>query len=47
MGARIPRIIRQEILRLWLQGMPRDENAKINHVGYGTVTNVVNEATAI
>ncbi|HJT49302.1 MAG TPA: hypothetical protein VJ729_14050 [Nitrososphaeraceae archaeon] len=45
MGARIPRIIRQEILRRWLQGMPRDENAKINHVSNGTVTNVIKEAT--
>jgi hypothetical protein len=46
MGARIPRIIRQEVLRLWLQGIPRDENAKINHVSNGTVTNIVREDTA-
>ncbi|HJT48046.1 MAG TPA: hypothetical protein VJ729_07660 [Nitrososphaeraceae archaeon] len=45
MGARIPRMIRQEILGLWLQGIPRDENAKINQVSNGTVTNVIKEAT--
>ena len=38
MPARIPRRIRENVVTEWLKGMPRDENAKINGIGCGTVS---------
>jgi hypothetical protein len=32
MPARIPRNIQENVVREWLKGTPRDENAKINGI---------------
>ena len=44
MGAGIPRRIRQDVVKQWLNGISRDENAKINGIGHGSVTNIIKEA---
>lgn len=43
MPARIPRNIQENVVREWLKGTPRDENAKINGIGCGTVTAIVQD----
>ena len=44
MPAKIPRPIREQVLKQWLQGMSRDEIAKYNDIGAGTVTTIIKDA---
>jgi hypothetical protein len=43
MPARIPRRIRENVVTEWLKGIPRAENAKINGIGSGTVTKIIQD----
>ncbi len=42
--AKIPKSIRERVLRQWLQGMSRDQIAKDNDIGAGTVTAIIKDA---
>lgn len=44
MGGKIPRKIKEQVIRDWIQGLRRDRLAKKNRIGYGTVTKIINEA---
>jgi transcriptional regulator with XRE-family HTH domain len=43
MGRRIPRSIRIEVLKQWLEGVSRDQIAKNNDIAFGTVSNILQE----
>ena len=43
MGARIPREIRLELIRTWLQGKSRDQSANEVGIGDGTVSSTIKE----
>jgi hypothetical protein len=43
MGSKIPREIRLEVIRNWLQGKTRDQVAYEVHIGAGTVSGVIKE----
>ena len=42
--AKIPKSIRERVIKQWLQGMSRDEIAKNNDIGAGTVTAIIKDA---
>jgi chromosome segregation ATPase len=44
MPAKIPKSIREQVLKQWLQGMSRDQIAKDNDVGAGTVSAIIKDA---
>jgi len=44
MGGMVPRKVREQVLDLWVQGLPRQQIAKKTGVGEGTVTGIVDEA---
>jgi transcriptional regulator with XRE-family HTH domain len=44
MPAKIPKSIRERVIKQWLQGMSRDEIAKNNDIGAGTVTAIIKDA---
>ena len=44
MGTNIPFRIRKRVLRQWLEGDSRDQIAKDNDIGQGTVSAIVKEA---
>jgi transcriptional regulator with XRE-family HTH domain len=44
MPAKIPKSIREQVIKQWLQGMSRDEIAKNNDIGAGTVTAIIKDA---
>jgi hypothetical protein len=44
MGGTIPRTIREKVIGQWIQGLPREEIAKENGIGVGTVTAIINDA---
>ena len=44
MKAKIRKSIREQVLKQWLQGMSRDEIAKNNDIGAGTVTAIIKDA---
>jgi DNA-binding CsgD family transcriptional regulator len=44
MGAKIPKPIREQVIKQWLQGMSRDEIAKYNDIGAGTVSAIIKDA---
>ena len=44
MPAKIPKSIREQVLKQWLQGMSRDQIAKDNDVGAGTVSTIIKDA---
>ncbi len=44
MGSQTPRSIKAKVLEEWLQGLPRDYIAKINHISAGTVTNIIQQS---
>jgi chromosome segregation ATPase len=44
MPAKIPKSIREQVLKQWLQGMSRDQIAKDNDVGAGTVSSIIKDA---
>src|SRR5919205_2409629 len=43
MGGNIPRPIKIEVIKEWLQGKSRDQIAKEEGIGSGTVSNILNE----
>ncbi|MGB6628964.1 MAG: hypothetical protein WBE61_12615 [Nitrososphaeraceae archaeon] len=43
MGSNTPRQIKVEVIRRWLQGKRRDEIAKEEGIGAGTVSSIINE----
>ena len=45
MGGNIPRPIKVEVNRKWLQGKSRDQIAKEVGIGAGTVSSIINECT--
>jgi hypothetical protein len=45
MGRNIPRPIKVEVIRKWLQGKSRDQIAKEVGIGAGTVSSIINECT--
>jgi transposase len=46
MGGKIPRNIKIEVIRHWLNGLTREKIAKREDIGAGTVTGIVQEARA-
>jgi hypothetical protein len=44
MGAKIPKSIRERVIKQWLQGMSRDEIGKDNDIGAGTVSAIIKDA---
>ncbi|HEV2875846.1 MAG TPA: hypothetical protein VGW09_01065 [Nitrososphaeraceae archaeon] len=42
MGGKIPRKIKENVIREWILALPRDTIAKNNDIGTGTVTNIIN-----
>jgi len=43
MVKRIPRSIKVEVLKQWLEGVSRDQIAKNNDISFGTVSNILQE----
>ena len=43
MKHKVPRSIRERVIEQWLQGMSRDEIAKVNDIGAGTVTAIIKD----
>ena len=44
MPAKIPKPIREQVIKQWLQGMSRDEIAKYNDIGAGTISAIIKDA---
>src|SRR3712207_4930505 len=44
MKPKIPKSIRERVIKEWLQGMSRDEIAKDNDMGAGTVCAIIKDA---
>lgn len=44
MGGKIPRNIKEKVIRQWLQGWTRERIARENDIGAGTVTAIIKEA---
>jgi hypothetical protein len=44
MKPKVPRSIRERVIKQWLLGMSRDEIAKDNDIGAGTVTAIIKDA---
>jgi transcriptional regulator with XRE-family HTH domain len=44
MPAKIPKSIREQVIKQWLQGMSRDQIAKDNGIGTGTVSSIIKDA---
>jgi|GEM_PF-5953882 len=42
MGRKIPDDIRRKVLIAWLEGLPRQQIARDNQVGTGTVSEIIN-----
>jgi hypothetical protein len=43
MGGRIPELIRRNVFRQWLDGLPRKQIARDNQIGTGTVSEIIKE----
>jgi replicative superfamily II helicase len=41
MGGSIPYSIRRSVIKQWLEGLPRDQIAKVNQIATGTVSAIV------
>src|SRR5215208_2395953 len=44
METRIPKSIRERVIKQWLQAMSRDQIAKDNEIGSGTVSAIIKES---
>src|SRR5215210_3613885 len=44
MPAKIPKSIRERVIKQWLLGTSRDEIAKVNDIGAGTITTIIKDA---
>jgi transcriptional regulator with XRE-family HTH domain len=42
--SKFPKTIREQVIKQWLQGMSRDQVAKVNDIGAGTVSAIIKEA---
>jgi hypothetical protein len=45
MGRKITRMVKEKVIREWIQGLRRNKIAKINVLGDGTVTAIIQEAS--
>jgi hypothetical protein len=45
MGGKIPRAIKEKVIREWLQGIRRETIAKNNDLAAGSITNIVKDAS--
>ncbi len=43
MPGKIPKPIREQVIKQWLQGMSRDQIAKVNDIGAGTVSSIIKD----
>lgn len=43
MGRKIPELVRREVIRQWLEGVPRQQIARENQIGTGTVSEIIKE----
>jgi hypothetical protein len=43
MGERVPLVIRRQVIKQWLDGHSRDQIAKDNDIGAGTVTAIIKQ----
>jgi len=41
MGGKVPRKVKEHVLDLWVQGLPRQQIAEKTDLGQGTVTGIV------
>ena len=46
MKPKIPKSIRERVIKQWLQAVSRDQIAKENEIGAGTVTAIIKDADA-
>ena len=44
MKTKVPKLIKQQVIKQWLQGMSRDQIAKDNDIGDGTVSSIIKDA---
>jgi hypothetical protein len=44
MGGKIPTTITKRVITQWLYGFPRDQIAKANQIGAGTVCAIIKQA---
>ena len=44
MKPKVPKSIRERVIKQWLQGMSRDEIGKDNDIGAGTVSAIIKDA---
>jgi transcriptional regulator with XRE-family HTH domain len=42
--SKFPKTIREQVIKQWLQGMSRDQVAKVNGIGAGTVSAIIKDA---
>jgi transposase len=45
MGERVPLVIRRQVIKQWLNGHSRDQIAKDNDIGAGTVTTIIKQCS--
>lgn len=45
MGGRVPITIRRQVIKQWLNGHSRDQIAKDNDIGAGTVTTIIKQCS--
>ena len=43
MLSKFPKTIREQVIKQWLQGMSRDQVAKVNDIGAGTVSAIIKD----
>jgi DNA-binding CsgD family transcriptional regulator len=43
MEPKVPIAIRQQVIKRWLQGTPKDQIAKYNGIGAGTVSAIIKD----
>src|SRR5919107_5286488 len=44
MQGKIPKSIREQVIKQWLQGMSRDQIAKYNDIGAGTISDIIKDS---
>jgi hypothetical protein len=43
MGGKIPNTVRRQVITQWLYGFPRDQIAKGNQIGAGTISKIIKQ----
>ncbi len=46
MKPKVPKSIRERVIKQWLQGIPRDEISKDNDIGAGTVSDIIKDTNS-